>query len=45
MSWRERVHNLRARLGDPFLLLLESLLRVADVRASIRHTVDPTLTP
>lgn len=45
VSWRERVHNLRARLGDPFLLLLESLLRVADVRASIRHTVDPTLTP
>jgi CRISPR-associated endonuclease/helicase Cas3 len=44
-SWRERVHALRGRLGDPFLLLLESLLRVADVRASIRTTVDPTLTP
>jgi len=42
-SWRERVDALRRRLGDPALLLLESLLRVADIRASIRPTADPEL--
>ncbi|HRI10703.1 MAG TPA: S41 family peptidase, partial [Nannocystaceae bacterium] len=44
-SWRERVDALRRRLGDPALLLLESLLRVADIRASIRATADPALVP
>ncbi len=42
-SWRERVHGLRLRYGDTTLVLLESLLRVADIRASQRRTPDPWL--
>ncbi|MCA9638828.1 MAG: hypothetical protein KC420_22530, partial [Myxococcales bacterium] len=42
-SWRERVAGLRRRHGDAGLLLLESLLRVADIRASQRETADPWL--
>jgi CRISPR-associated endonuclease/helicase Cas3 len=43
-SWRERVHGLRRAHGDADLVLLESLLRVADIRASQRRTRDPWLT-
>ncbi len=42
-SWRERVHGLRHRYGDSTLVLLESLLRIADIRASQRRTPDPWL--
>lgn len=42
-SWRERVQGLRRTHGDATLVLLESLLRVADIRASQRTTADPWL--
>src|SRR5690606_14781434 len=42
-SWQERVLGLRQRLGDPQLAYLETLLRVADVRASRLQTDDPLL--
>lgn len=43
-SWQERVLGLRQRLGDPQLAYLETLLRVADIRASRLQTNDPLLT-
>ncbi len=42
-SWRERVNGLRRTYGDSTLALLETLLRVADIRASRRLTKDPSL--
>lgn len=42
-SWRERVTGLRRAHGDATLVFLETLLRVADIRASQRTTPDPVL--
>ncbi len=42
-SWQERVLELRERLGDIELAFLETLLRVADIRASKLTTSDSLL--
>ncbi|MGB1013357.1 MAG: hypothetical protein ACPG4T_04415, partial [Nannocystaceae bacterium] len=42
-SWTERTQDLLARHGQHALAYLETLLRVADVRASMLRTPDPLL--
>lgn len=43
-SWRERTLMLQRRFGPAALAWLETLLRVADIRASCEAIVDPLLT-
>ncbi len=43
VSWRERTESLIQQYSPPSLALLETVIRVADIRASQRPTIDSTL--